>query len=75
MMLKLQQEGHACLFYFISFLIIPFYLEDEHVLAHVFRQSEEASLGVVPRVRVQLLVVGVQRLSNAVKCNAMHGIG
>ena len=40
-------------------------LEDQHVLGHVLGQREEAALGVVPGVRVELLVVRVQRLDDA----------
>jgi hypothetical protein len=42
------------------------YLEDEHVFAHVLCQCQEASLGVVPRIGVQLLIIRVQRLESVV---------
>ena len=40
------------------------YLQYEHVLAHILSEREEAPLGVVPGVCVQLLVVRIQGLDD-----------
>lgn len=37
----------------------------DHVLGHVLNQGQEAALGVVPRVRPQFLVVGLQGFNHA----------
>ncbi len=35
------------------------------MLGHVLRQSQEASLGIVPGICVQLLIIWIQRLDDA----------
>lgn len=40
-------------------------LQHQQVLRQVLHQGQEAALGVVPRVRVELLVVRLQRLDDA----------
>ena len=37
----------------------------DHVFGHVLNQRQEASLGIVPRVRSQFLVVRLQRFDHA----------
>lgn len=57
----------------------------DHVFGHVLNQGQEAALGVVPRVRPQFLVVGLQGFNyarnsklivtlGAVQSSTKHGI-
>ena len=56
------QPRDLCLVQELQDLVHRRVLQDEHLLAHVLRQGQEAALGVVPGVGVQLLVVGIQGL-------------
>lgn len=51
------QELYALLYHLV--------FHHDHVFGHVLNQGQEAALGVVPRVRPQFLVVGLQGFNHA----------